>query len=168
MSLSGKSKKFVVQEHKAKNKHWDLRLQTNGSMESWALPKGPTMNPADKKLAIMTTPHSIKYSKFEGVIEKGLYGAGKVLQWDNGQYKIVKGSIDAGFFEFELKGKKLKGNFAMIKTKKGWVLVKKRDEFATKKNIVKTEPKSVKSGKTISKITKEDGFITKDKDLGFS
>jgi len=167
MSLREQSKKFIVQQHKARNEHWDFRLQTNGKMESWALPKGPTMNPADRKLAIMTKPHSLKYSKFEGIIDKGLYGAGKVLQWDNGNYKITKGSIKSGFFEFEVTGKKLKGTFVMVKTSKGWMFIKKKDRYARDVDIAKKKPYSVKSGKTIKQITENDGFITNDKDLGF-
>lgn len=168
MSLAGKSKSFVVQQHKATTEHWDLRLQANGKMESWAIPKGPSINPAVKRLAIKTAAHSLTYKNFEGIIDEGLYGAGKVLQWDKGTYKPIEGSVRSGFLKFELNGKKLKGKWALVKTTRGWILVKGRDEYAGKKNIVKTAPKSVKSGKTISKITKEDGFITKEKDLGFT
>jgi bifunctional non-homologous end joining protein LigD len=166
MSLN-KPKRFVIQEHLATNKHWDLRLQNDGEMYSWAIPKGPSLNPSIKRLAVETPEHSLEYSKFEGVIAKGLYGAGKVLQWDKGTYKIIEGSVKSGFLKFSVKGKKLKGNFAMIKTKRGWILVKERDEYASKKDVVKAEPRSVKSGKTIREISKEDGYISEEKKLGF-
>lgn len=167
MLLSLEKRKFVVQQHKATNEHWDLRLQMGKKMKSWAIPKGPSTDPAVKRLAIKMPDHELSYKDFEGVIDKGLYGAGKVMVWDNGKYKLLEGSIKKGVLKFELDGKKLKGRWALVKTKRGWLLIKERDGFSNKKDIVKMKSKSVKSGKTIDKITKNDGFITKSKDLGF-
>lgn len=167
MSLKTKPRRFVVQQHKARQTHWDFRLQENDKMKSWILPKGPSLNPSVKSFAIETSDHDLKYGNFEGIIDVGLYGAGKVLQWDRGTYRILEGNLNSDIIKFELNGKKLKGKWALVKTKRGWLLIKQKDEHATTSNIVRTAPKSVKSGKKIDDITKRDGFIVKEKDLGW-
>lgn len=124
---------YVVHEHHARRLHFDFRLEMEGVLKSWAIPKGPTLSPREKRLAILVTDHPLEYKDFEGIIPKGLYGAGPVIIWDKGDYRLIKGSFQEGSFEFILEGKKLKGTFAIarLKGKKNeWLLVKKRDEYA--------------------------------------
>ncbi|MEP7165602.1 MAG: DNA polymerase ligase N-terminal domain-containing protein [Ferruginibacter sp.] len=140
---------FVVQRHKASRLHYDFRLEMDGVLKSWAVPKGPSMNPADKRLAMMVEDHPYDYKDFKGVIPDG-YGAGIVEIWDKGTYTPVdekgntieekksKAALKAGNFKFSLKGKKLKGEFALIRLKndeKGnsWLLIKHRDDHAIDK-----------------------------------
>ncbi len=136
---------FVVQRHKARSLHYDFRLEIGGVLKSWAVPKGPSMNPADKRLAIMVEDHALEYSGFEGVIPTGSYGAGVVEIWDSGSFTPVenKSVSDAltliddlrrGVIKFILHGRKLKGEFSLIKMKHGpsnaWLLIKHKDEYA--------------------------------------
>ncbi len=126
---------FVVHEHHAKRLHYDLRIEMEGVLKSWAVPKGPSLNPNDRRLAIHVDDHELEYGSFEGVIPEGQYGAGKVLIWDKGEYKWIEGSIEEGKLEFHLYGDKLKGAFILIKIRnkeKEWLLIKKKDEFAKK------------------------------------
>jgi bifunctional non-homologous end joining protein LigD len=121
---------FVVHEHHARHLHYDFRLEMDGVLKSWAVPKGPSMNPADKRLAIMVEDHPLDYASFEGVIPEGQYGAGTVSIWDKGTYQLIDGEIESGRLEFLLKGKRLKGTFVLIKMKgkeKEWLLIKKKD-----------------------------------------
>ncbi len=124
---------FVVHEHHARHLHYDLRLEMDGVLKSWAVPKGPSMNPADKRLAVMVDDHSLEYADFEGTIPEGQYGAGEVIIWDKGEFSLLKGGIKEGNLEFELMGKRLKGRFALIRMKKSdknWLLIKMKDVFA--------------------------------------
>ncbi len=124
---------FVVHEHHARHLHYDLRLEMDGVLKSWAVPKGPSMNPADKRLAVMVDDHSLEYADFEGTIPEGQYGAGKVIIWDKGEFSLLKGGIKKGNLEFELKGKRLRGRFVLIRMKKSdknWLLIKMKDAFA--------------------------------------
>jgi bifunctional non-homologous end joining protein LigD len=124
---------FVVHEHHARHLHFDLRLEMDGVLKSWAVPKGPSMNPKDKRLAILVEDHTLDYGSFEGVIPEGQYGAGTVLIWDKGDFKLKAGSIKQGRLEFTLEGKKLKGMFVLVKMsgkEKEWLLMKKKDEYA--------------------------------------
>ncbi len=125
--------KFVVHEHHASHLHSDFRLEMDGVLKSWAVPKGPSMNPKDKRLAIMVDDHTLEYGSYEGVIPEGNYGAGAVVIWDKGEYDLLRGSVREGRLEFTLKGKKLKGVFAMARMsgkEKEWLLMKKKDDFA--------------------------------------
>ncbi len=138
---------FVVQRHKATRLHYDFRLEAGGVLKSWAVPKGPSMNPADKRLAILVEDHPIDYRNFKGTIPKGNYGAGIVEIWDTGYYsglenasdqdteKLMKAGLKAGNLKFQLHGKKLKGEFALVKIKGGeenaWLLIKHKDQYAT-------------------------------------
>lgn len=140
--------KFVVHKHFATRLHFDLRLELDGVLKSWAVPKGPAMNPKDKKLAVMVEDHPFDYKDFEGTIPEGNYGAGKVYIWDSGTYHaldttdkqksslILKDGLEKGHMTFILSGKKLKGEFALVRLKKAspkdWLLIKKNDEFAGK------------------------------------
>ena len=136
---------FVVQRHKASHLHYDLWLEMEGVLKSWAVPKGPSMNPKDKRLAMMVEDHPYAYKDFKGVIPEG-YGAGIVEIWDKGTYTAIEQTegnkteikllkdLNAGNLKFKLKGKKLKGEFALVKLKSkqenAWLLIKHKDEFA--------------------------------------
>lgn len=130
--------KFVVHEHHSTRLHYDFRLETAGVLKSWAVPKGPSMNPADKRLAVMVEDHPLEYSEFEGIIPQGQYGAGPVLIWDSGEFQPEddpETALKNGRLNFLLNGKKLKGGFALMLMKgrgtgKDWLLIKRRDSFA--------------------------------------
>ncbi|WP_276131751.1 DNA polymerase ligase N-terminal domain-containing protein [Polluticoccus soli] len=137
---------FVIQRHHASHLHYDFRLELNGTLKSWAVPKGPSLNPKDKRLAMMVEDHPLEYASFEGDIPPGNYGAGHVDIWDHGTYDPVdeKGevisatqfakSLRSGSIKFRMKGRKLKGEFALVKLKsdeKSWLLIKHRDDHAT-------------------------------------
>ncbi|HVZ95755.1 MAG TPA: DNA polymerase ligase N-terminal domain-containing protein [Chitinophagaceae bacterium] len=138
---------FVVQRHKATQLHYDFRLELDGVLKSWAVPKGPSLNPKDKRLAMMVEDHPYDYKDFEGVIPKGNYGAGIVEIWDEGTYadaenspkeiaeKKLRAGLKAGDLKFQLFGKKLKGEFALVKLRgkddNSWLLIKHRDSYAT-------------------------------------
>ena len=148
---------FVVQKHDAKKMHYDFRLEIDGVLKSWAVPKGPSTDPREKRLAIETEDHKLSYKNFEGVIPEGEYGAGTVLLWDKGTYKTLKEdeplskSYKNGHLTFWLKGKKLEGGYSLVKMKnrkKQWLLVKMDDEKSdARKNLVQSRTESVKSGK---------------------
>lgn len=157
---------FVIQQHAARAMHYDFRIEVNGVLVSWAVPKGPSLNPKVKRLAVMTEDHPIEYAKFEGIIPKGEYGAGPVIVWDRGTYtnirkkdgKLVSMSscIKNGEIEIFLRGKKIKGGFSLIRMKQfdgeksQWLLIKKKDEYAdARRNPVSSQSESVKTGKTI-------------------
>lgn len=123
--VSGKSNIFVIHKHLASHLHWDLRLEMGGVLKSWAVPKEPPKEKGIKRLAVQVEDHPLEYAKFKGVIPEGNYGAGKVEIWDNGTYNLK--SKDEKKIEFELKGKKLKGNYVLVKTgyvKNGWLWFK--------------------------------------------
>jgi bifunctional non-homologous end joining protein LigD len=133
--------KFVVHEHHASHLHFDFRLELEGVLKSWAVPKGPSMKPSDKRLAIMVEDHSLEYGSFEGVIPEGQYGAGRVAIWDSGKYSMLGGDIGSGRLEFNLQGKKLKGVFVLAKMKgkeKEWLLIKKNDTYSDRSFALKT------------------------------
>lgn len=161
-----KSLVFVVQEHHASRLHYDFRLELDGVLKSWAIPKGPSLDPHEHHLAVMTEDHPFEYRTFEGVIPEGNYGAGNVIIWDQGWYeprettsdqqKALHASLKKGHITFILHGKKLKGEFALIKLKnaddpKAWLLIKKGDEYATTKDITKQE-ESVVSHKKVDEL----------------
>ncbi len=164
----GKEKKepgnfFVVQKHKAKKLHYDFRLEIDGVLKSWAIPKGPTLNPSERRLAVQVEDHPVEYKNFEGIIPEGEYGAGTVIVWDEGFYEPLGENLSEGLKKGEIKfclhGKKLRGKFALVKTKyqgseKNWLLIKEKDEYARKDiDITKEKPNSVKSGKKLEEIT---------------
>ncbi len=124
---------FVVHEHHARHLHFDFRLEMEGVLKSWAVPKGPSMNPEEKRLAVMVEDHTLEYGTFEGAIPEGQYGAGRVVIWDKGTYDLIGGGMAEGKIEFLLKGRKLRGIFVLTKMKgkeKKWLLIKKKDEYA--------------------------------------
>jgi bifunctional non-homologous end joining protein LigD len=134
--------RFVVHEHHSKRLHYDFRLEIGGVLKSWAVPKGPSLDPADKRLAVMVPDHPLVYIDFEAIIPEGLYGAGPVVVWDEGTFipldtDDAEGSLANGKLSFELKGKKLQGAFALAQMKhlprstgKEWLLMKKKDRHA--------------------------------------
>jgi bifunctional non-homologous end joining protein LigD len=130
---------FCVQRHDASHLHYDFRLEVDGALKSWAVPKGPTLDPAEKRLAMMVEDHPLEYGSFEGNIPKGNYGGGSVMLWDRGTYEILGDAtadqqLARGDFKFRLAGEKLKGDFAIVRTKRGkgneWLLLKKKDAYA--------------------------------------
>jgi DNA ligase D-like protein (predicted 3'-phosphoesterase) len=162
---------FVIQKHAASHLHYDFRLEVDGVLKSWAIPKGPSTNPKDKRLAVPTEDHPMAYADFEGVIPEGEYGAGTVLVWDTGQYRNLtekKGvpipmaqAVDHGHVKIWLEGAKLKGGYALTRFRTGkdesWLLVKADDaEADPSRNPVAREPQSVLTGRTIEEIAASD------------
>jgi bifunctional non-homologous end joining protein LigD len=155
--------RFVVQKHDASHLHYDFRIEMAGVMKSWAVPKGPSLNPADKRLAMMVEDHPISYNSFEGHIPEGLYGGGDVIVWDKGVYHSLEtddpkksekeflAGLKKGRLKFVLHGKKLNGVFSLFRFKsdKEWILAKSSsDEFATNEDVT-ADPRSVLSKKIL-------------------
>lgn len=179
----GKKKKkalFVIQKHDASHLHYDFRLEIDGVLVSWAVPKGPSTDPKDKRLAIQTEDHPMAYAHFEGVIPEGNYGAGTVMVWDTGTYENIKHKnnklvnmtdcLADGQIEIVLQGKKLQGAFALIKTKwhegnkNQWLLMKMKDDYAdARRNLLASEPNSALTGRTMAQIAQEQGDEIKKK-----
>jgi DNA ligase D-like protein (predicted 3'-phosphoesterase) len=160
--------RFVVQEHDATTRHWDFRLQVGDVLVSWAIPKGPSLNPSEKRMAMRTEDHPLDYADFEGTIPEGQYGAGPVIVWDRGTYQNqserrgesipIEDAIRGGHASVWLEGEKLAGGFALTRVAKGkrerWLLVKKADEKADRRrNPVRTQRHSVLSGRTVDEVT---------------
>jgi bifunctional non-homologous end joining protein LigD len=170
---------FVIQKHDASRLHYDFRLEMEGVLKSWAVPKGPSLNPADKRLAMMVEDHPFDYRTFEGIIPEGNYGAGTVIVWDEGTYeplenpstnkkeneKTLMKQLHAGSLKFVMHGKKLKGEFALVKTHYGgaensWLLIKHNDKYASETDVTEKD-KSVVSKKTIAQVEKTSDKIWK-------
>ncbi len=168
----GREPIFVIQKHDASRLHYDFRIEVDGVLKSWAVPKGPSTDPREKRLAVPTEDHPLAYGDFEGTIPKEEYGGGTVLIWDRGTFENLKTDDDGnpvplgkcladGHVLIRLKGKKLTGGYALINTSKGkdqrWLLVKMADEGAdARRNPVSTEPLSVVSGRDLDEIAGED------------
>ncbi|HKT21395.1 MAG TPA: DNA polymerase ligase N-terminal domain-containing protein [Nitrososphaerales archaeon] len=177
--MSGGTLAFVVQKHRATALHYDFRLEIGGVMPSWSIPKGPTLDPAVKRLAMPTGPHELEYRRFEGVISRGEYGAGAVMIWDEGTYapevevskgvrRQVEGTTEAeeasqaglrdGNLKFALYGKKLKGSFALVRTRglggarEAWLLIKHRDVFCKAGYDANDYDYSAETGRTLGEI----------------
>jgi len=155
---------FVVQEHAARRLHYDFRLELDGVLLSWAVPKGPSLDPGQKRLAVRTEDHPLEYGGFEGVIPQGEYGAGPVLLWDRGTWEPENDpheGLRKGHLAFTLSGEKLRGRFHLVRTRgypygerESWLLIKGHDEVAspTARDIVADLPRSVLSGRTIEEV----------------
>jgi DNA ligase D-like protein (predicted 3'-phosphoesterase) len=166
--------RFTIQKHDATSLHYDLRLEVNGVLASWAVPKGPSTDPADKRLAMRTEDHPMDYIEFEGVIPKGEYGAGPVIVWDRGVFENISEkrgepmdlakAIEVGDVKVFLLGEKIRGPYALVRTRtddrgrEQWLLIKKRGEGADRRrNPTSSQPKSVLTGRTIAQVLKEEG-----------
>jgi DNA ligase D-like protein (predicted 3'-phosphoesterase) len=163
------SPRFVIQEHDASTLHFDFRLEVDGVLKSWAVPKGPSTDPRVKRLAIQVEDHPLDYADFEGVIPEGEYGAGPVIVWDRGTYRNLRlekvndgrsmaEAVEEGFVEVWLEGEKLQGGYVLFRTGRDnqWLLKKIKDEAAdARRNPVSTQPRSVASGRTVDQVREE-------------
>jgi bifunctional non-homologous end joining protein LigD len=162
------SLRFVVQKHRASRLHYDFRLEVDGVLKSWAIPKGPSLDPSQRRLAMMVEDHPYDYREFEGVIPEGNYGAGAVVLWDEGTYHALgiedraegeaalRKGLEKGDLKFVLEGQKLQGEFALVKMRKGneennWLLLKKKDGHATDEDVLEQD-RSVRTGKSLEEI----------------
>ena len=166
--------RFTIQKHAATSLHYDLRLEVDGLLASWAVPKGPSTNPADKRLAMRTEDHPMEYLEFEGVIPKGEYGAGPVIVWDRGVFENIsktrsgremelEEALEKGDLKLFFLGEKIKGPYALVRTsdpgdREQWLLIKKKGEGAdARRRPTSSQPESVLSGLTIEQLRKRGG-----------
>lgn len=161
---------FVIQKHDASNLHYDFRLEVDGVLKSWAVPKGPSTDPSEKRLAVPTEDHPLDYADFEGTIPEDEYGGGTVMVWDTGAYRNLRAekdqddgradmqeALEQGMLEVWLEGEKLQGGYALVRTAKGedarWLLIKMDDDEAdARRNPTSTQPDSVISGRSLEEI----------------
>jgi bifunctional non-homologous end joining protein LigD len=161
---------FVVQKHQASHLHYDFRLECDGTLKSWAIPKGPSLDPAIKRLAMAVEDHPLEYAQFEGVIPEGEYGGGTVMVWDQGTYvpenPDVGGSWRRGELKFALAGRKLRGSWTLVRTRmrgerdgqgRSWLLIKHRDFAAAAEDITLLKPCSARSGRSLAQIAADEG-----------
>jgi bifunctional non-homologous end joining protein LigD len=166
---SGKSLAYVIQKHQASHLHYDFRLEWNGVLLSWAVPKGPSLDPSVKRLAMQVEDHPVEYGGFEGGIPEGEYGGGTVMVWDRGTWTPevpdVNAALAKGDLKFTLNGAKLKGSWVLVRTRgfgggggrSSWLLIKHRDQFASTKDITIEEPRSALTGRLLAEIAQEGG-----------
>jgi bifunctional non-homologous end joining protein LigD len=164
---AGRELSFVIQKHQASHLHYDFRLEWDGVLRSWAIPKGPSLDPAVKRLAMEVEDHPLEYGGFEGSIPEGQYGGGTVMVWDRGTWQPepetpdVGEALRAGELKFTLKGSKLKGSWVLVRTrsagKPSWLLIKHRDRFASSVDIEAAKPRSVVSRKLMAQIAAVSG-----------
>jgi bifunctional non-homologous end joining protein LigD len=156
-------RRFVVQKHRARNLHYDFRLEADGVLKSWAVPKGLSPNPAVKRLAMAVEDHPLDYANFEGVIPEGQYGGGTVMVWDRGTYEPENGEhigtlLKKGEVKLKLKGKKLKGSWVLVRTRdRNWLLIKHRDQYASEEDLTESSPTSVLTHRTLAEIASQEG-----------
>lgn len=160
---------YVIQKHRASHLHYDFRLAWNGALLSWAVPKGPSLDPSIKRLAMQVEDHPIEYANFEGVIPEGEYGAGTVMVWDKGTWEPegpdVNAALQKGDLKFTLHGEKLKGSWVLVRTRaygssrgrSAWLLIKHRDQYASKHDITMEDPYSVLTHRLLADIAREEG-----------
>ena len=169
----GGDHRWVIQKHEASSLHYDFRLEVDGVLKSWAVPKGPSTDPSEKRLAQPTEDHPLDYADFEGVIPEDEYGGGTVIVWDRGTYenlstdddggeKPIGEALEEGHASFRLDGEKISGGYALTRIGSGtderWLLVKMDDESAdARRNPTSTEPESVKTGRTVEEVAEEEG-----------
>jgi bifunctional non-homologous end joining protein LigD len=159
---------YVIQKHRATQLHYDFRLELDGVLLSWAVPKGPSLDPSAKRLAMQVEDHPLEYADFEGVIPEGEYGGGTVMVWDKGEWEPesadAAAALQKGDFKFTLHGKKLLGSWVLVRTRgfgsnadRSWLLIKHRDQYASTKDIELEEPRSVLSGRLLADIARDGG-----------
>ena len=160
---------YVVQKHRATQLHYDLRLEWNGVLLSWAVPKGPSLDSSVKRLAMQVEDHPIEYANFEGLIPPGEYGGGTVMVWDRGTWEPEQAdpaaALEKGDFKFKLHGQKLKGSWVLVRTRgyggrpgrSSWLLIKHRDQFASTVDITETEPYSTTTQRLLADIARDAG-----------
>jgi bifunctional non-homologous end joining protein LigD len=159
---------YVVQKHRASHLHYDFRLEFRGALLSWAIPKGPSLDPSVKRLAMHVEDHPVDYGGFEGTIPEGEYGGGTVMVWDKGTWSPespdVAAALEKGDLKFTLHGKKLKGSWVLVRTrgygsssKTSWLLIKHRDDFASNIDIAQEMPRSAVSNRLLAKIARDGG-----------
>jgi bifunctional non-homologous end joining protein LigD len=158
---------YVVQKHRATQLHYDFRLEFHGTLLSWAVPKGPSLDPSTKRLAMQVEDHPVDYASFEGVIPEGEYGGGTVMVWDKGTWTSESpdpaAALEKGDLKFTLHGKKLKGSWVLVRTrgfgsssKTSWLLIKHRDEFASTVDVAQEMPRSAISNRLLADIARDD------------
>jgi bifunctional non-homologous end joining protein LigD len=153
----------VVQKHRATALHYDFRLEAGGTLRSWAVPKGPSLDPKQRRLAMEVEDHPLEYASFEGVIPEGEYGGGTVMIWDEGAWMPMDDvdpvkALDAGELRFVLDGTKLKGSWTLIRTDgRRWLLIKRRDEYANADDITRTKPRSARTKRLLAEIARAGG-----------
>ena len=159
---------YVIQKHRASQLHYDFRLEFKGVLLSWAVPKGPSLDPSVKRLAMQVEDHPLEYGNFEGVIPEGEYGGGTVMVWDNGKWipesDDIGAALQKGDLKFTLEGKKLRGSWVIVRTHgfgskpdKSWLLIKHRDKYASDKDITTSQPRSVLSKRLLAEIARDNG-----------
>ncbi len=165
----GKTLRYIIQKHRASHLHYDFRLEWNDVLLSWAIPKGPSLDPSVKRLATPTEDHPLDYAAFEGVIPAGEYGGGTVMVWDQGTWSPDVSDVDEalskGDLKFTLHGGKLKGSWVLVRTRgfgrsggrPSWLLIKHKDPFASKRDIALEEPRSAISNRTLAEIARDEG-----------
>jgi len=163
---------FVIQKHRATQLHYDFRLEVDGVLKSWAVPKGPSLDPTVKRLAMQVEDHPVDYAKFEGVIPEGEYGGGTVMVWDYGTYKPentddVGQALSKGELKFSLNGKKLKGSWVLVRTRdRQWLLIKHRDYYTTEEEVTEIAPASILTRRTLAEIAEDEGGNVKKASTG--
>jgi bifunctional non-homologous end joining protein LigD len=156
-------KMFVIQKHRASQLHYDFRLEADGVLKSWAVPKGPSLDPTVRRLAMQVEDHPVDYAKFEGVIPEGEYGGGTVMVWDYGTYEPenaedVSEALRKGELKFTLNGEKLKGSWVLVRTRdRQWLLIKHRDYYTTEEDVTDIAPVSILSRRTLAEIAEDEG-----------
>jgi bifunctional non-homologous end joining protein LigD len=159
---------YVIQKHRATALHYDFRLEWNGVLLSWAVPKGPSLDSSVKRLAMQVEDHPVEYASFEGVIPEGEYGGGTVMVWDEGTWTPESPDVNAalakGDLKFKLHGKKLQGSWVLVRTQgwgsssgKSWLLIKHRDQYTSTKDVTIEKPRSISSNKLLAEIARDGG-----------
>src|ERR1700757_3047074 len=160
--------RYVIHKHRASHLHYDFRLEWNGALLSWAVPKGPSLDPSVKRLATQVEDHPIEYASFEGVIPAGEYGGGTGMVWDKGTWEPEQpdpqAAMEKGDLKFTLHGKKLKGSWVLVRTrgfgggsKPSWLMIKHRDQYASTEDITAAQPKSAVSRRLLAGIARDNG-----------
>jgi bifunctional non-homologous end joining protein LigD len=152
---------FLIQKHRASHLHYDFWLEMDGVLKSWAVPKGPSLDPSVRRLAMAVEDHPLDYADFEGIIPEGEYGGGTVMVWDRGTYvpeTNMAAGLSKGELKFSLQGTKLKGSWVLVRTSnRQWLLIKHRDQYVTTEDITLAAPRSVVTQRTLAEIAEDEG-----------